>query len=183
MKLFLEKSIMKQINDISCVELDVTHLEMLRVWRNHPTNRHQHEYQEELSAQAQQNWFKQLDKEKQFFQLFAKQTKWLGMSHLSNMNKEIGSAEVGILLNPEYLQTGVSFAISFYTLERAFKELKLKILYAKLKKENNMAIKYNETLGFRFLKEAPNPDFVIYQLSEEAYEFSKSNWMSLITHL
>ena len=52
--------------------------------------------------------------------------------------------------NEEFEGTGIAFKASLALLEYAFEELKLETIFAKVHKENIVAIAYNKNLGFEY---------------------------------
>jgi RimJ/RimL family protein N-acetyltransferase len=69
--------------------------------------------------------------------------------------------------NANYIGTGIAFNASNFIIKRAFEELGLKTLFAKVRNSNTAALQYNAFLGFQFLKLA-NDEFGIYYLKKDS---------------
>ena len=68
--------------------------------------------------------------------------------------------------------TGAALQASLFILDRAFLELKLQQLFAKVKRDNSAATQYNAFLGFEFFRTISG-QFDEYQLSHENFQKRK----------
>ncbi|MBU3660985.1 MAG: GNAT family N-acetyltransferase [Flavobacteriales bacterium] len=140
-------------------------IELLRNWRNQDFVLEQMEFREIISKEAQEHWFESIKDNTNFeYYIFGIENEAIGLVNLAEINKKTKTATVGLFIgNARYIGTGIAFDASNFIIKRAFKELELETLFAKVKNSNSVAIQYNAILGFQFLK-ALNPEFSIYQL-------------------
>jgi UDP-4-amino-4,6-dideoxy-N-acetyl-beta-L-altrosamine N-acetyltransferase len=154
--------------------LDFAHLELVRTWRNQDSVRLNMEYQDFISSEQQVQWFTktQQDHGKQYF-VFYSHSKPIGLVHLSDIDEEKATAQVGLFVGDEgFHGTGAALQASLFILDRAFIHLKLKQLFAKVKRDNSAATQYNAFLGFEFFREMSG-QFDEYQLSHENFQKRK----------
>ena len=154
--------------------LDFTHLEMVRTWRNQDSVRLNMEFQDFISPEQQVLWFAktQQDPSKQYF-VFYSHSKPIGLVHLSDIDKEKATAHVGLFVGDEgFHGTGAALQASLFILERAFLQLRLQQLFAKVKRDNSAATQYNAFLGFEFLREVSD-QFDEYQLKYKSFQLRK----------
>lgn len=154
--------------------LDFAHLELVRTWRNQDSVRLNMEFQDLISPEQQIQWFSktQKDSSKQYF-VFYSYSKPIGLVHLSDIDKEKETAQVGLFVGDEgFHGTGAALQASLFILDRAFVQLGLQQLFAKVKRDNSAATQYNAFLGFEFLREVSD-QFDEYQLSHKNYKLRK----------
>ena len=146
-------------------KLSHSKIELLRNWRNQDFVLAQMEYQELISKEEQENWFESIKNDSSFeYYIFSVEKEAIGLVHLAEINAETRTATVGLFIgNASYIGTGVAFDASNFIIKRAFHELELETLFAKVRNSNTAALQYNAILGFQFLK-AVNSEFSVYQL-------------------
>lgn len=140
-------------------------IELLRNWRNQDFVLEQMEFREIISKEAQEQWFEKIKNDSNFeYYIFSIENEAIGLVNLAGINKKTKTATVGLFIgNARFIGTGIAFDASHFIIKRAFKDLKLEKLFAKVKNSNSVAIQYNAILGFKFFKEV-NSEFSIYQL-------------------
>jgi len=150
--------------------LDESTLEILRNWRNSSDVAQFMEYQEVISVEAQNHWFKNLSKENNYYFIIFTNNNPIGMIHLGYVDMALRTAESGMFIaEKDYRGTGLSFSASLLLLEFAFHELGLEELFAKVKNDNIQAQKYNQLLGFQE-KIKFGDDFSQWSLEKRNYE-------------
>ena len=149
-------------------KLSHSKIELLRNWRNQDFVLEQMEYQELISKEEQERWFENVKNNSSFeYYIFGIENEAVGLVHLGEINKITKSATVGLFIgNASYIGTGIAFEASNFIIKRAFDELAIETLFAKVKNTNNTALQYNSFLGFKFLKKE-NEEFGIYKLEKK----------------
>ncbi|MBI3519359.1 MAG: GNAT family N-acetyltransferase [Bacteroidetes bacterium] len=144
-------------------------IEKIRQWRNQDHVRLNMQYQHPISKSEQIDWYRQLDKQYNFFFIIIYKEKEIGLIHLKDINKSDNSAEAGIFVGEkEYLNTYIPIGATVALMDFGFEDLKLTTLRAKISNQNEKAIKFNETLGYVY-KNNINDDYDYYECSEENF--------------
>lgn len=168
--------------DIALIRLEAENIEMLRQWRNAPEIAKNMEFQSYITPEMQAEWFRKINNIHNFYFLIRKNEEWLGMIHLSAINYHKNTADAGIFIsNQSYINTSIPAHASFALLDFAFDDLKLKIIYIKVHKNNKKALKYNQHLGFLYTKDSLNSDFIIMKLSHRNYNRKTLRIKQIIT--
>jgi UDP-4-amino-4,6-dideoxy-N-acetyl-beta-L-altrosamine N-acetyltransferase len=159
---------MEHSSKIYFEKLSHSKIELLRNWRNQDFVLEQMEYQELISKEQQERWFENVKNNSSFeYYIFGIENEAVGLVHLGEINKITKSATVGLFIgNASYIGTGIAFEASNFIIKRAFDELAIETLFAKVKSTNNPALQYNSFLGFKFLKKE-NEEFGIYKLEKK----------------
>jgi UDP-4-amino-4,6-dideoxy-N-acetyl-beta-L-altrosamine N-acetyltransferase len=160
---------MKANSTIYFEKLSHSTIELLRNWRNQDFVLDQMEFREIISLEAQKHWFDNIKNDSSFeYYIFGVENEAIGLVHLAEINKDTSTATVGLFIgNANYIGTGIAFDASNFIIKRAFEELGLKTLFAKVRNSNTAALQYNAFLGFQFLKLA-NDEFGIYYLKKDS---------------
>ncbi|MEN9302393.1 MAG: UDP-4-amino-4,6-dideoxy-N-acetyl-beta-L-altrosamine N-acetyltransferase [Bacteroidota bacterium] len=147
------------------------HLELVRYWRNQRFVREQMEFNKIISSEAQKQWFERIHVlESEEYYIFSANGIPVGLVHLSAIHPENGEANVGLFIgNEHFIGTGIALQASMFILIRAFSDLGLKRIIAKVKNSNLEAIQYNELLGFSF-QGVLNENFSLYELNAVDYK-------------
>ncbi len=128
------------------------------------------QFNQPITEQMQLDWFLKLqnDATKEYF-LFGEDVP-IGLTHLYNISTMKKEASVGLFIgNNHFAGTGVGFFASKFILNRAFEELGIETLYAKVKQDNLESIRYNSFLGFN-LCQVDKSGFDIYYLDKNTYQ-------------
>lgn len=149
-------------------KLSHSKIELLRNWRNQNFVLEQMEFQDFISPKEQETWFESMKNNSSYeYYIFGIENEPVGLVHLAEIDKINKSATVGLFIgNASYIGTGIAFDASSFIIKRAFDELSLETLFAKVKNTNHPALQYNAFLGFQFLKKA-NEEFGIYKLKKK----------------
>lgn len=138
-------------------------IERVRLWRNQDFVRLNMEYQSEITEQEQWHWFHSLDKRSNYYFIIVCKEKEVGLVNLKSINKSSKTAEAGIFIGErDYLNTYIPVAATISMMDYAFDELKLESLLAKIRRQNQKAVVFNEKLGYAF-KERLNSNYDYYQ--------------------
>lgn len=167
-------------NTITLSVLTLTDIEQVRAWRNMPEISGNMEYNHYITQEQQISWFEQLQhKTNCFYFIISVNNKKIGLAHLSDFDIHNKSAQVGLFIGElNYIGTGVALAASALLLEFAFTTLKVNLLYAKVKKENSVAVNYNAFLGFEF-DCAINDNFNQYKITDQNYKTHQNKIQNL----
>lgn len=160
--------------EIELKPLVLEDIELVRQWRNSPLILFNMEFQKIISAEEQLLWFNSLKNEKCYYFLITVNSQKVGLVHLNKFEND--TAHVGLFIgNQNYVGTGISLGASVLILSFAFEELKLTKLFAKVKSSNNVAINYNQSLGFEF-SDTLNDTFSQFIITKEKY-FQKADYL------
>jgi len=165
---------MKANSTIYFEKLSHSTIELLRNWRNQDFVLEQMEFREIISIETQERWFDTIKNDSSIeYYIFGVENEAVGLVHLAEINKDTSTATVGLFIgNASYIGTGIAFDASNFIIKRAFEELGLETLFAKVKNSNKPALQYNAFLGFQFLKLANN-EFSIYYLKKDSQSLEK----------
>lgn len=124
-------------------------LEQLRRWRNSPDVRAMMCDQSEISIAQQQRWFEKLGQSTSHHFVARYKRQPIGYVNLKP-GTEAGSFEAGLYTGePRYRGTIVSFLMAIAQLDFAFQRLQANRVEAKVKPENQAALRFNEMLGYQ----------------------------------
>ncbi len=156
-----------------CFELlNHENLELLRVWRNSDFVRNQMLYQETITPEKHLEWYRDLDKSKNFYYIVSQKGRNVGVSSIKNIEAEFG--EPGFFLIDESLkETSITARVYIAMAEFYFQFLNLKHLYIHVLKSNQTALKSNLFLGYKIIPENCGEDFLYLSLEKEIFESNK----------
>jgi RimJ/RimL family protein N-acetyltransferase len=161
-------------NSITLTKLNEGNLELLRNWRNTPEISKNMEFSGYITSEDQKIWFNNLCNETNYYFIIHYQNRKIGLIHLNKFDPDIASAHAGLFIaENEFTGTGISLGASLLLLTYAFDELKLDIVYAKIKRNNLSALEYNSGLGFVFEKTL-NESFSLYKTTKHDFLEKKS---------
>ncbi len=145
-------------------------LEMVKDWRNADHVRLNMKYQELITSEMQQTWFKQLNKKLNHYFIISKDYVPIGIVNLKGINFETLEAEAGIFIGDEqHLNTLTPILATITIMEFAFNELKLKTLKAQIASSNVKAILFNESIGYKKIETNSESDFQYYTTKKELF--------------
>jgi RimJ/RimL family protein N-acetyltransferase len=137
------------------------------------------EYRGHITSEDQNLWFRNLCAKTNYYFIINYQNRKIGLIHLNKFDHENSSAHAGLFIaENEYTGTGISLGASLLILTYAFDELKLDIVYAKIKRDNLSALKYNSGLGFVFERNL-NESFSLYKTTKSDFLEKKSMLIKL----
>lgn len=151
--------------DVILTRLTHNKIEMVRNWRNDPKIVAFMEYKEYITAEMQQNWFRKINNEHNYYFIIEFEGKEIGLINIRDINYEKGEGEGGIFIyDDEYLNSDVSFRATLCQLDFCFETLGLKKTIAHILSYNKRAIQYNKFLGFKIQENQDNKQNQLYIL-------------------
>lgn len=145
-------------------------IELVRNWRNSPRIREHMFFRDEITSEQQSKWFDSIDNELNFYWLIFLDRHPHGLINTSDINLLKGEAYSGLFIySLEWIQTQLPALASLCMLEFNFEVLKLKAIKAKVRKENQVALKYNQSLGFE-VEEEIGDDGLLLTLKRNVFE-------------
>jgi len=124
-------------------------LELLRQKRNSDAARRTMYFRDEITPEMQQRWFETVNNKYNGYFIIHYKDKKIGMIHGKNVDFEKRSCEGGIFIwDEEYLNSVVPSLASIIMNDWTFLLGNFKIIYAKVLKENKIALAYNKLQGY-----------------------------------
>ena len=150
-------------------------LEMIRLWRNTKHVQDNMEYKSIISTEHQKNWFCSLDQHQNlYFKILTSDTP-IGVVNLKNIDWSLREAEAGIFIGREdFLGTITPVIAVFVLMKIAFDGFGLEKLYAKIWNKNEVALKFNNELGYQFFKKMSD-EFDQYLCNKDSFYQSSSS--------
>lgn len=162
---------------VSLRTVDATDLEILRAWRNSSEVSQYMLSQEQISAEQQQAWFSQVSRDpKQQHFVIEYKGEAIGAANIQLRQgqalQEADVIEPGLYIADErYRGNILAFAPTLLLNDYCFEQLSAKYLKACVKADNLAALKYNQKLGYKVLKQG---DLIEIGLSYEDYQKANS---------
>lgn len=155
---------------IRLMRLREEHIEMVRQRRNAQEIRSFMEFQEHITPEMQKKWFHSLDRLRDFYFVIEHHYEPVGLIHTSGIdwNKKTGNAGLFIWKH-DLLGSHVPVLASLTMVDFFFRFCTLRKLYAKVRKNNAVAIKYNARLGFEPVEKLNRKAFGQYALDKNDY--------------
>jgi UDP-4-amino-4,6-dideoxy-N-acetyl-beta-L-altrosamine N-acetyltransferase len=146
-------------------------LELLRYWRNQQSVKMYMDYREYITPEMQKKWFASISNKFNYYFIIEFEGKKVGLINAKNFSYEDGFGEGGIFIwDQDYIN---SFAAVFSTLcilNFVFLKVKLcKLSRARILKDNDRAIHYNQVIGYKLLPGQENVTNQLYELTSEDY--------------
>jgi RimJ/RimL family protein N-acetyltransferase len=155
---------------ITLSQLTLEDIELVRYWRNSKEISSVMEYQKFITEEEQKKWFNSLNPLSDFYFLINYKGVKVGLIHTSHINWKDKTADAGLFVwDKNYLGTHIPVLASLAMLECFFENFGLKKYFAKVGRENSIAIRYNLTLGFSLHEKSDNSSFDFYVLEKESY--------------
>jgi len=127
-------------------------------WRNDPKIRQEMANPKPITTSEHLMFLKNLQKNPNKKYFYVSNTRPLGSINLTNIKKE--SAELGIYVSPKLIGKGYGTKI----LKAFLKQIKIKKIWLKVKKQNQKAIKFYKKMGFAQTK--MQGDFLYFELTQ-----------------
>lgn len=155
---------------ITLSQLTLEDIELVRYWRNSEEISSVMEYQKFITEQEQKKWFHSLKPLLDFYFLINYKGVKVGLIHTSHINWKDKTADAGLFVwDKNYLGTHIPVLASLAMLECFFENFGLEKYFAKVGRENSVAIRYNLTLGFRLHEKSESSNFDLYVLEKNSY--------------
>lgn len=131
--------------------------DLLRTWRNSEHVRNTMIYQKIISEEEHEKWFNSLNVDKNFYFVFSSGNNKIGVINLKDINHKEKTAEAGIFIgNTEFMNTPEPLYAVLALMDFAFLYLKMNVLFATVKSENENALRFNEALGYTLISKNDN---------------------------
>lgn len=132
-------------------------LEQVRHWRNASHVSEHMEFNQEIQPEEQAQWFTELDKRNNLYFKIQVNDVSIGVINLKEIDWKKGVAEAGIFIgNQDYLGGSTPMLAILILMKMAYNCFQLTELLAKISVANTNALKFNQQLGYRYLKELEN---------------------------
>jgi len=155
---------------ITLSQLTLEDIELVRYWRNSKEISSVMEYQQFITEEEQKTWYNSLNPLSDFYFLINYKGVKVGLIHTSHINWKDKTADAGLFIwDKNYLGTHIPVLASLAMLECFFENFGLQNYFAKVSRENSIAVRYNLTLGFRLHQKSKDSSFDIYMLEKENY--------------
>jgi RimJ/RimL family protein N-acetyltransferase len=156
-------------------------IELVRQMRNKDSIRSKMFYQDIITKEMQETWFKSIDNIYNYFFVIIFEGEKIGLINGKNVDFEKKTCEGGIFIWDErYWFSGIPVRASICMMELTFNFALLNSVYAHIRDNNPIAIYYNKLLGFRPI---PNQEKNIYELSKEDFETKSTKFKNPIMKL
>lgn len=151
----------------------ITHkdIEQIRAWRNQDFVRDQM-FESELIAETQQvAWFNTVNNPYNYYFIMEVDHKAFGLIYAKNVNPESMVGEGGIFIGEyEYLTSDAPARASILLLYFCFNKLGLSNSLIRVKKSNELALKYNQILGYSI--KSIQGEVILLGMNKEEFEHS-----------
>ena len=155
---------------ITLSQLTLEDIELVRYWRNSKEISSVMEYQKFITEEEQKKWYNSLNPLSDFYFLINYKGVKVGLIHTSHINWKNKTADAGLFIwDKDYLGTHIPVLASLAILECFFENFGLQNYFAKVSRENSVAVRYNLTLGFRLHEKSNDGSFDFYVLEKENY--------------
>jgi RimJ/RimL family protein N-acetyltransferase len=156
---------------ISLRRITRSDIELIRTWRNQDFVRDQM-FERELITEVQQvAWFDIVNNPFNYYFIIEVNEKPIGVIYAKNVNPESMVGEGGIFIGEQpFLTTDLPGRASILLLYFCFNKLSLSSSLIRVKKGNDVALAYNQTLGYSIQSQHGNE--IILSLTKEAFEAS-----------
>jgi UDP-4-amino-4,6-dideoxy-N-acetyl-beta-L-altrosamine N-acetyltransferase len=124
-------------------------IELIRQMRNSEAVKRRMFFRQEISPEMQKKWFDSINNKYNGYYVIIYNDKKIGLIHGKNVDFEKRTCEGGIFIwDPEYLNGIVSSLASIIMNDWTFCLGNFKAIYAKVLKENRIALAYNKLQGY-----------------------------------
>lgn len=155
---------------ITLSQLTLEDIELVRYWRNSKEICSVMEYKKFITEEEQKMWYNSLNPLLDFYFLINYNGVKVGLIHTSHINWKDKTADAGLFVwDKNYLGTHIPVLASLAMLECFFENFGLQNYFAKVSRENSVAVRYNLTLGFRLHEKSTDSSFDFYVLEKENY--------------
>lgn len=161
---------------ITLSQLTLEDIELVRYWRNSKEISSVMEYRKFITEEDQKKWFASLNPLSDFYFLINYKGVKVGLIHTSHINWKEKTADAGLFVwDKNYLGTHIPVLASLAMLECFFENFDLKKYFAKVGRENTVAVRYNIALGFSLYEKSTDSKFDFYVLEKEKYLNASEN--------
>ena len=147
-------------------------IEMLRMWRNSDSVKQFMSFREYISIDMQKRWFASLKEDRDFYFIIYKDDYPVGLTEIKSVTEDKSSGDLGIFIaESESLQIPMlTYRAIFTVIDFAFEQLQLTELTASILPDNQRAIRFNESFGFKPSLDQSSKELLYYTLSKDDYQ-------------
>ncbi|MGH8493595.1 MAG: GNAT family N-acetyltransferase [Moraxellaceae bacterium] len=143
-------------------------IELIRITRNREDIRARMFDQGIISPEQQEAWFHSINNMRNYFFIIQHQGSRIGLIQGKDIDLENREAEGGIYIwEPALLGSSIPAKASICFMEATFSLLLMERVYARIRKDNHQAYRYNVALGYTPAPEK-GPDYMV--LTRQVYE-------------
>lgn len=152
----------------------------VRAWRNSEAIIRFMDFKGHITESMQTKWFRKVQASNDFYFSIEYNHTSIGLIHLNQFDKESKTAFAGLFIGEQkYTDTGIAFAASIALLDFAFDEVKLKKVFAKVHRNNNIAIDYNTYIGFKCIEKLDS-NFVKMEIDASSFQNRRDQIIKLL---
>lgn len=156
-------------------------IEQIRLWRNQDFVRENMQFKGLLTKDQQERWFHSLDLKSNYFFIFSRDNKDLGLVYIKDIDLELGIGEAGVFIGlQEYLNSTIPVQAILTMMDYAFYDLGLQYLKAKINELNRPALNLNKSLGYKFSRKMDH-QFSYYKVDCESYKVATKKFRKVLT--
>ena len=124
-------------------------IELVRQMRNKESIRSKMFYQEVITEEMQEKWFKSIDNMYNYFFVIVYDGEKIGLINGKDVDFEARTCEGGIFIwDEKYWFTGIPVQASICLIELTFNIALLRKVYAHIREDNTISLYYNKLLGY-----------------------------------
>lgn len=165
---------------VSLTKVEMSDIEMIRLWRNDPKISTLMIDKSYISEDAQVQWFKRMtkDKSQQYYLAYFKEQP-IGVVSLIAIDQQKGTAEPSMYIYADqYRSNIVPFCVAFALNELAFEVFYLQCLLGKIYPDNEASLRFHEQSGYQQTGFDEKSGLLLLKLEKEIYDIKKKK----ITH-
>jgi RimJ/RimL family protein N-acetyltransferase len=155
--------------NISLVQLNTSHLEDLRNWRNSVYVQTQMLFTDYITKEMQSNWYATLDKSKNYYFIAYSDSLPFGVIHIKEISNNEGEGGI-FLINQSFENTDLVARLIVSFNDFVFYKLNIKCLYSHVRSSNKKAIASSIAQGCIKNSEKSTPEVIYFELFRENYE-------------
>ena len=146
-------------------------IELLRYWRNQQSVNQYMSFRENITPEMQKKWFASVDNKFNYYFIIEFEGKQVGLINAKDFSYENGFGEGGIFIwDVEYINSFAAVYSTLCLLNFVFFKVKLcNLSHARILKDNDRAIHYNQLIGYKLTSGLENEYNQLYTLSLNDY--------------
>lgn len=165
------------LNDYGVVLRRLTHdkIEMVRQWRNSKEIRSTMFYQDEITPEMQQNWFRKVDNDRNWYFIIEFRGEDVGVINVKDIDYEAGTGETGIFIHAQkYLGTDIAYRAHLVMFDFIFNTLGLTSTISHIRPENEKAIRFALFLGADPDESSSTEAVSVYIITADGYRNNRN---------
>lgn len=152
---------------VTLKRVELTDLELLRYWRNHPSIQQYMEYKTFISAEMQKKWFQAINTPENYYAIISIADTPIGCINSKDNNLQTQEGEGGIFIwEKEYQNSYVPSLASLILLDFQMAIMRGEVSHIRILKDNKRAIAYNKLIGYKLMPgqdNVENQQYVLYR--------------------